>query len=42
LATRGSFDVTRRSTGVDQHGSESSRARIMEKLDLARKCAVSP
>jgi hypothetical protein len=43
LAPRGSFDVTRRSTGVDlPHGGESSRARIMEKLDLARKSAVSP
>ena len=42
LATRGSSDVTRRNTGFDQHGGESSRARIMEKLDLARKSAVSP
>lgn len=41
LATRGSFDVTRRSTGVEP-ASESSRARIMEKLDLARKSAVGP
>lgn len=40
-AVRGSFDVTRRSTGVEP-GSESSRARIMEKLDLTRKSAVSP
>ncbi|KAF2826217.1 hypothetical protein CC86DRAFT_406510 [Ophiobolus disseminans] len=38
---RGSFDVTRRSTGIEP-GSESSRARIMEKLDLTRKSAVSP
>lgn len=41
LATRGSFDVTRRNTSVEP-GSESSRARIMEKLDLTRKSAVSP
>lgn len=41
LNTRGSFDVTRRATSVEP-GSESSRARIMEKLDLARKSAVSP
>jgi hypothetical protein len=41
LATRGSFDVTRRGTSVEP-GSESSRARIMEKLDLTRKSAVSP
>jgi hypothetical protein len=41
LATRGSFDVTRRGTMVEPV-SESSRARIMEKLDLTRKSAVSP
>jgi hypothetical protein len=41
LATRGSFDVSRRGTGVEPV-SESSRARIMEKLDLTRKSAVSP
>ncbi|KAH8712153.1 hypothetical protein GQ44DRAFT_689312 [Phaeosphaeriaceae sp. PMI808] len=41
MATRGSFDVTRRNTGVEP-ASESSRARIMEKLDLARKSAVGP
>jgi hypothetical protein len=41
LATRGSFDVSRRGTGVES-GTESSRARIMEKLDLTRKSAVSP
>ncbi|KAF2031588.1 hypothetical protein EK21DRAFT_62836 [Setomelanomma holmii] len=40
-ATRGSFDITRRATSVEP-GGESSRARIMEKLDLTRKSAVSP
>ncbi|KAH4063344.1 hypothetical protein HBI88_058770 [Parastagonospora nodorum] len=40
-AARGSFDVPRRNTTVEP-GSESSRARIMEKLDLTRKSAVSP
>jgi hypothetical protein len=38
---RGSVDVSRRGTSVEP-GSESSRARIMEKLDLTRKSAVSP
>lgn len=41
LANRPSFDVTRRATAIEP-GSESSRARIMEKLDLTRKSAVSP
>jgi hypothetical protein len=41
VTTRGSVDVTRRNTGLEL-GSESSRARIMEKLDLTRKSAVSP
>ncbi|KAH7066019.1 hypothetical protein FB567DRAFT_634982 [Paraphoma chrysanthemicola] len=41
LVARGSFDVTRRNTSIEP-GSESSRARIMEKLDLTRKSAVSP
>ncbi|KAL5114999.1 SNF1-interacting protein [Pleosporales sp. CAS-2024a] len=38
---RASFDITRRSTAIEP-ASESSRARIMEKLDLTRKSAVSP
>jgi hypothetical protein len=40
LVTRGSFDVRRGMT--IEPGAESSRARIMEKLDLTRKSAVSP
>lgn len=46
LATRGSFDVTRRSTTFEREGESSSRrdhaARIMEKLDLTRKSTVGP
>lgn len=45
LATRGSFDVIRRSTAVDREGEGSRRdhaARIMEKLDLTRKSTVGP
>jgi hypothetical protein len=41
LATRVSSDVSRRGTSVEPV-SESSRARIMEKLDLTRKSAVGP
>ncbi|KAF1952064.1 hypothetical protein CC80DRAFT_596958 [Byssothecium circinans] len=45
LATRPSFDVTRRSTALDREGEGSRRdhaARIMEKLDLTRKSTVGP
>lgn len=45
LATRGSFDVTRRSTAFEREGESSKRdhaARIMEKLDLTRKSTVGP
>jgi hypothetical protein len=45
LATRGSFDVIRRSTAVEREGEGSRRdhaARIMEKLDLTRKSTVGP
>ncbi|KAJ4289658.1 SNF1-interacting protein [Kalmusia sp. IMI 367209] len=44
LATRGSFDVTRRSTAFErEEGSRRDHAaRIMEKLDLTRKSTVGP
>ncbi|KAF2118755.1 hypothetical protein BDV96DRAFT_487764 [Lophiotrema nucula] len=45
LATRGSFDVSRRSTAFEKDGESSRRdhaARIMEKLDLTRKSTVQP
>ncbi|KAF2734194.1 hypothetical protein EJ04DRAFT_577102 [Polyplosphaeria fusca] len=45
LATRGSFDVTRRSTAYEREGESSRRdhaARIMEKLDLTRKSTANP
>ncbi|ORY15388.1 hypothetical protein BCR34DRAFT_558741 [Clohesyomyces aquaticus] len=45
LATRGSFDVTRRGTTNERDGESSRRdhaARIMEKLDLTRKSTAGP
>ncbi|XP_014558114.1 hypothetical protein COCVIDRAFT_95503 [Bipolaris victoriae FI3] len=43
LAVRGSFDVTRRATGLEGDGSRRDHtARIMEKLDLTRKSTVGP
>ncbi|KAL5420289.1 hypothetical protein PMIN03_000115 [Paraphaeosphaeria minitans] len=44
LAARSSFDVTRRSTGLEREdGSRRDHAtRIMEKLDLTRKSTVGP
>jgi hypothetical protein len=45
LATRSSFDVTRRGTASDRDGEVGKRdhaARIMEKLDLTRKTTVGP
>ncbi|KAF2865629.1 hypothetical protein BDV95DRAFT_680383 [Massariosphaeria phaeospora] len=43
LATRGSFDVTRRGSPFEGEGSRRDHAaRIMEKLDLTRKSTVSP
>jgi hypothetical protein len=43
LAARGSFDVTRRATGLEPDSSRRDHtARIMEKLDLTRKSTVGP
>ncbi|KAF2464588.1 uncharacterized protein BDR25DRAFT_95764 [Lindgomyces ingoldianus] len=45
LATRGSFDVSRRGTAYEREGESSRRdhaARIMEKLDLTRKSTAGP
>jgi hypothetical protein len=45
LASRASFDVTRRATGFERDGEGSRRdhaARIMEKLDLSRKSTAGP
>lgn len=42
LATRGSFDVTRRNTGVEGESRRDHTARIMEKLDLTRKSTLGP
>ncbi|KAL1601476.1 SNF1-interacting protein [Paraconiothyrium brasiliense] len=44
LAARGSFDVTKRTTGFEREdGSRRDHAaRIMEKLDLTRKSTVGP
>lgn len=44
LVPRGSFDVTRRSTGFDagEGGRRDHAARIMEKLDLTRKSTLGP
>ncbi|KAF2178979.1 hypothetical protein K469DRAFT_641570 [Zopfia rhizophila CBS 207.26] len=43
LATRGSFDVTRRGTALEGESSRRDHAaRIMEKLDLTRKSTVGP
>lgn len=44
LATRGSFDVTRRNTGFEREegGRRDHATRIMEKLDLTRKSTVGP
>lgn len=43
LATRGSFDVSRRATGLEGESSRRDHtARIMEKLDLTRKSTVGP
>jgi hypothetical protein len=41
LATRGSFDVTRRGTEMGE-GRRDHAARIMEKLDLTRKSTLGP
>ncbi|KAJ4369890.1 SNF1-interacting protein [Neocucurbitaria cava] len=43
LATRGSFDVSRRGTAADGESSRRDHTtRIMEKLDLARKSTAGP
>ncbi|OCK76252.1 hypothetical protein K432DRAFT_336025 [Lepidopterella palustris CBS 459.81] len=45
LASRSSFDVSRRGTGIDKDGESSSRdhaARIIQKLDLHRKSTAGP
>ncbi|CAI6327934.1 unnamed protein product [Periconia digitata] len=44
LVARGSFDVARRSTGIDvgESGRRDHATRIMEKLDLTRKSTVGP
>ncbi|KAF2006116.1 hypothetical protein P154DRAFT_481794 [Amniculicola lignicola CBS 123094] len=42
LATRGSFDITRRSTAIEGESRRDHATRIMEKLDLTRKSTLGP